>query len=139
MHRLTISLVMLATSAFAADDLASLAGFESAFRRALEARDVDQLDRLTCWDGVSAQDRTRWHDIYFTTCFYEIDRFKVVPATEAVDTLRSFGHLSLTPIYVFDVHYHLRPLPNTRTRFFSAHYPVGRKNGRFYFVVAPTT
>ncbi len=67
MNRLTISLLMLATSAFAADDLASLAGFESAFRRALEARDVDQLDRLTCWDGVSAQDRTRWHDIYFTT------------------------------------------------------------------------
>jgi len=139
MKFIAVVLVMLSVPAFAAEDLTTLTGFEKAFRRALDARDADQLDRLTCWDGVSADQKARWHDIYFTTCFYEIDKFSVVPAAEAKETLRTFGHLSLTPVYVFDVHYHLRPMPHTRTVVYSAHYPVGRKNGRFYFVVAPKT
>ena len=125
-------------SAFAAENPTTLTGFEAAFRHAVDTRDVGQLDRLTCWDGVSPQQRERWHDIYFTTCFYQIDRFRILPAVKASSILHSLGPLSLTPLYVFEVHYHLRPLPGAPMRVFFTHYPVGRKDGRFYFAVAFT-
>jgi hypothetical protein len=125
---IAVSFVVFSTPD-AADDLTTLKGFERAFRRAHDRHDVRRMESLVCWDATTPQMRQHMHFVLIEGLRRPIGRIEITTFTKrtAPEWERD---PNIKPAYVFTVWYsgETTIVPYT-ARF------IGRKRGRFYFVV----
>jgi hypothetical protein len=127
---------LILQTAFGRDDLSTLRGFESAFRRGNASSDVGQLERLVFWDGARRSPRIDLRRRLKEGLGQKIDKIQVLPFSTEIALFGPFlRHPTLPPTHVFVVWYRLPPddvgVPIVGTR-----YPIGKNNGRFYIVVS---
>jgi hypothetical protein len=133
----SLAFSLLAHSAFAKDNLRTLSGFEKAFRRAHDRGSIRSLESLVYWDRTSSKQKRDMRDALRAGLGDRIREIETVPfytapldpTIEPMHRFRPLHDPNLEPTHVLFVWYHLGVFHGMR-------YPVGRKNGRFYFVVA---
>ncbi|HET7227867.1 MAG TPA: hypothetical protein VFJ55_04435 [Chthoniobacterales bacterium] len=123
-----------AATAPASYDLRSLKGFEQAFRRAHDSHQPAEMERLVCWDGTTPEMRKGMREALREGIRYPIDAIEAYPyAIEA----RVHGPLqrpNIKPESVFSVRY-FTGREEGHLMIIEIHYIIGKKNGRFQFVV----
>jgi len=128
---------LLTLTVAASDDLRTLKGFESAFRRAHDDGSIRRLESLVCWDRATSKEKSDMRSALRAGLSDRIHRIEIVPFYTApldatVEPMHRFQPVhdpNLELVYVLFVWYDLG-------NFLGMRYLVGKKNGRFYFAVA---
>jgi hypothetical protein len=122
---------LFAFTTLAKEDLTTLQGLQGAFRRAHDSGSIRRLESLVCWDRTTPQQRHEMREALQDGLEDRIHRMEIVPfpAEHPLGPLPNTLHdPNLKPTHLLLVWYDLGVFRGTR-------YPVGKKNGRYYFVV----
>ena len=123
-----------AATALASTDLTSLKGFEQAFRRAHDSHQPAELERLVCWDRTTLKMRKDMREALRECIQDPIDAIAIYPyAIEA----RVHGPLqrpNIKPESIFNVRY-FSGKEEGHPIIIETHYIIGKKDGRYQFVV----
>jgi hypothetical protein len=141
--RFGMVMIALTFSGYADDDLTTPEGFTVAFRRAHDTRDVQQMERLFDWDGVTSKMRRSRRESIQREFAYQISSiewapvegrgFEIPPEPRFNKPFSINGKLfqfNLKATMTLSVCY--EP-PNTNGMCEVS--PIGRKDGRFYLAV----
>lgn len=123
------ALFVTLSAAYAVDDLGTLKGFETAFRRSYDRHDIHRLESLFCWDGTTSVRRRQMHSFLIKEFGRTIDSIEITPFTNRAAP-KWWEDPSVKPEYVFTVWYSY-----DRPRFMFYPYLIGRKRGKFCFIV----
>jgi hypothetical protein len=124
-----------AATAFASDDLTSLKNFEQAFRRAHDSHQAAEMERLVCWDRTTPKMRKEMREALHDGIRYPIDAIAIYPYAIEARVNGSLEHPNITPTSIFNVRY-FSGKEEGHTMIIEVHYIIGKKDGRFQFVVA---
>jgi len=124
----------LAVSAFAAQDLSTVRGFEAAFRQANASKDFRQLEQLVYWQHASTKACREMREVLRKEFGRPIDQiqFREYSREAAIYPPRN---PSLKPTHLFTV-WSLDGRDRFGQRIVGTFYTLGRKHGQFYFVVS---
>jgi len=123
-----------AATAFGSDDLTSLKGFEQAFRRAHDSHQPAEMERLVCWDGTTSKMRKDMREALRESIRYPIDAIAIYPYAIEARVNGPLKHPNIKPALVFNVRYFSGKEEGHRM-IVETHYIIGKKDGRFQFVV----
>jgi hypothetical protein len=124
-----------AGGALANDDVTALKTFETSFRHAQASDDIQQIERLVCWDRATQKAKQDMRDILRQGLGHQIDSIKIWPFSVEAKVNGPLPRPSLRPTHVFIVCY-LWPREKLGLRLNCTHYAIGKKDGKFYFAVS---
>jgi hypothetical protein len=123
-----------AATAFSSDNLTSARAFEQAFRHAHDSHHSVEMERLVCWDRTTPKMRQAMQGALREGMPYPIDAIGIYPYAIEANVHGPLQHPNITPESVFAVRY-FTGKEEGHPIIIETHYIIGKKDGRFQFVV----
>jgi hypothetical protein len=126
-----LGIPVLALSAAREHNLATLKGFEAAFRHGHAKSSLEQLESLVCWDKTTPKTRNGMYRTLAAGFSYVIARIEIEPSVESAEHYSSPPEWSVKPTCEFVVWY----ADAVGQPPFPIRYPLGKKDGKFKFAM----